>query len=573
MFHGTLARRHRRRAALLALCIGSRAFGAELDQAPLPETVPADAVVLRRVVDSAYSQRGWSYLAELAGASLQKFVTVRDGDTLSAIIAREYGTTAIASPAYGSIEKFIVDANGLQTADKVGAGIQLNIPDLPAETAPDAQVPVQTRVPRCSRSSLGTLSCRFLSRIEFMRLDPLVIQRRAVSQDDARALIAVPGSRYEVEAAPLPIVLAAGEPHAAGAPLSAAEMASVSALLSSRKAIKPVPLFVLDDAWPDSQSFIESRAYLLDAIRTVRERLKMGASSLRPAFATMPLGAMTGGGDASASHAAKIKAALDSLGALDPGHSHVRLVFIPLLRVQPPVEELLTEIVAIRLMTRDMRADLGFSPVSDQMRDRCLSLARQYVRRISDSSARTVTDQVVLEAVVWLARHISETTKRPFLLNLSWTVPNLQFDLALPNDALGLVAVAAGNDLTPVMQSRTQLAYRSSFPRDVLAVMNVDANGAPACSSSLLETGGGATAVAFDGWLSATTCGTSFASPRVAWLIAAREAIREVDPDRIWVRDLLDELVAMRDPAKANYNKIRFDVTRFYNKETGHADD
>jgi hypothetical protein len=572
MLHGILARRARVSAALLALSIMARAFGASPEEESSGKPLASDAVVLRRVVDSSYAKQAEFDLSRLSQTSLDKFVVVQDGETVSHIIARLYRIADYTSAAYKSFEKAIVAKNRLLTADKVPAGIELSVPDLPAATAPDAQRIATERIPKCVQSRFGLPTCGYDFRAIRIAVDPIVIQRRAVSDADAHKLTATLESKYEVEAAPLSILFAAADAPSVSNLLSTDERSEVMALLS-RAAIKPVPLFVLDDAWPDSQSFIESRAYLLDAIRIVRQKFKMGATSLRPAFASMPLGPMVGGTPSSATHAAKIKDALAPLAALDPARAHVQVVFVPLFRLQAPAQELLTEIVSIHLMARDMRAVLGIDEVPEDIRTRSLTLARQYVGRISNTGDTTLTDQVVVEALVWFARHLSQTTQRPFLMNLSWTVPNLQFQLALPADAIGLVAVAAGNDLSRVMQSRTQLAYRSSFPRDVLAVMNVDAGGAPACSSSLLETDGGSSAVAFSGWLSATTCGTSFASPRVAWLIAAREAVRSVDPNRIWVKDLLDELAALRDATKPDFNKIRFDVARFYSKEINHAGD
>jgi len=79
------------------------------------------------------------------------------------------------------------------------------------------------------------------------------------------------------------------------------------------------------------------------------------------------------------------------------------------------------------------------------------------------------------------------------------------------------------------------------------------------CSSSYIDERDidAAMAIAFDGRISADLCGTSFAAPRVAWILAADESMRKqaIQPQR-WSIELQKRLVALRDPNSQKYDKL-----------------
>jgi hypothetical protein len=103
----------------------------------------------------------------------------------------------------------------------------------------------------------------------------------------------------------------------------------------------------------------------------------------------------------------------------------------------------------------------------------------------------------------------------------------------------------------------------------MLAVMNIGADGKAACDSSLLEVSNDVFGVAYDGALSPTVCGTSFAAPRVAWLVAAREAMTEAPADAAhWRANLHREITGMRDPHATNFNRMRFNTKQAFDKLT-----
>ena len=56
-----------------------------------------------------------------------------------------------------------------------------------------------------------------------------------------------------------------------------------------------------------------------------------------------------------------------------------------------------------------------------------------------------------------------------------------------------------------------------------------------------------------------------FAAPRVAWFLAAGEAVRQqspVDHER-WAPDLKTLLLNSRDPQTTGYNRLRFEPVRY----------
>jgi hypothetical protein len=112
---------------------------------------------------------------------------------------------------------------------------------------------------------------------------------------------------------------------------------------------------------------------------------------------------------------------------------------------------------------------------------------------------------------------------------MSWTVENHVLEFGPDPDSLGVSLAATGNDSKDVIQDQVYLAYRGkAAPGDVLAVMNTDGSGTLLCGSGTLPTADPSAffGLAYDGRFVAdgAKCGTSFSTPRVAWLLALRQA-------------------------------------------------
>jgi len=99
-----------------------------------------------------------------------------------------------------------------------------------------------------------------------------------------------------------------------------------------------------------------------------------------------------------------------------------------------------------------------------------------------------------------------------------------------------------------------------------MAIMNMDSTGVLAAKStrvaaSYIDIVDGA---GFDGAVTDDISGTSFAAPRIAWFLAAGEAVRKKQLTLdTWGTDLSQELQALRDPQATGYKKLLFDPVRY----------
>ena len=533
-------------------------------------------------------------LAQVLGKSLERPIVVKPRDTLSGIISREYQVGESNAPeAYPLFARRISERNQLVDPNKLVGGMTLYIPDLPplALQRPSTTNPYN-KIAKLSTYSYLVKQAIVAAKKKIVRIyDKLrlgareVVQLRRVSRKDAQALLSkqeenqTASYQQQGEAAavnsPIEIQLAQAPTADLYEPLSAEDAVLVRQKLAGQPKKHPT-LIVLDDAWPDDAAFIESSKFLVKAIKEIRQKYKMG----EPMFSRGLLKANTArfvqNLPRSPSHASMIKRSIEQLRALEPGQERVKVVYIPLSRAQVGADEILRELIEIRAIVRDMGSDQKVE-VPPDIRKNARNLAKDIVQKISDSLSDShkilKTDQAVVEAVIVFVMLHAEMTKEPDFLNMSWTTPKLQFQIFIPASYYGLTVVAAGNEGdkagTTVYDLEREFAFRSWLPGDVVAVMNINPDGSPACDSCLLRLDRNMLGFAFPGSLSESECGTSFSSPRVAWLIAAREAmikttIRDDKQIGEWRDDLITELHGLRDNEQASFNSLRLNVGKLF---------
>jgi hypothetical protein len=187
------------------------------------------------------------------------------------------------------------------------------------------------------------------------------------------------------------------------------------------------------------------------------------------------------------------------------------------------------------------------------------------------------SDKAVLEGLIALLHFVGSREHTFFFLNESWTLHSklAQFQpVATPH----VVAVAAvGNTGDPdINKSEIEFARRWRTQRDVIAVLNMDPSGLPQCQSSQVVTRGGDSmlVVGYDGRIGPADCATSFAAPRVAWLLAAAEAVRSstLGNDDEWLT-WVAELVRASRVGGNGLGALRFSQDRLvsYLRSEGHA--
>jgi hypothetical protein len=129
-----------------------------------------------------------------------------------------------------------------------------------------------------------------------------------------------------------------------------------------------------------------------------------------------------------------------------------------------------------------------------------------------------------------------------------------------------------GNDRKDVIKDHVYLAFRGkAAPGDVLAVMNTDDSGATLCDSGTLPLASPNPfyGLAYDGRFVAdgAKCGTSFSTPRVAWLLALRQAYNapvapETWPD--WYGSYRTGIAALQSPSQPDSRRYWLSVARLF---------
>lgn len=547
----------------------------------------SEYVYVRQRVSTDY-QNTQQDLAVALSMPIEKNVAIRSGDTMSGIVSRQYGVGRSNAPeAFLMLTSKISELNELSNNSSLTAGDTLSIPDIPpiALSRPNPNntansiaklgfsIDAFKTVSKNNQSKSATSYSQIFDKGRKGASETVVIYK--VKRRDAIALQKTYPGAVEAVNDIIRVTLAQpAEPKnlnsEASSVLSEADASTLRRKLS-RTAQKEPFLVIFDDNWPDRDDFQSSVKFFAKAISIVREKYRLGAVTLSVAALPQSLSDHNLA-TSSSSHAHQIKRAIAPLAELQPKEGRVSVVYLPLFRCDPVAKELLTQLVEIDLDAKHMGSVLGIDAAPADVLRANRKLATDIVGRIGTNASGGIvkTDEAVIAAVLTFLRLYSEKANRPYVLNMSWTTPNFTFHLDVPEDAYGLAVVAAGNEGdaqgTTVYDSHRQFAYRSlTPPGDMVAVMNVTVDGRPDCASSLLMTDRELLGFAFSGRLSDSECGTSFAAPRVAWLIAAHESVSP--PSRNvseWRSHLYSELTGLRSKGENEFNKIRLNPGQLF---------
>jgi hypothetical protein len=151
-----------------------------------------------------------------------------------------------------------------------------------------------------------------------------------------------------------------------------------------------------------------------------------------------------------------------------------------------------------------------------------------------------------------------------FFLNESWTVIHDTVELGAPDVSSGIVVAAAGN--TPGKEVNSDIG-KIDFVRDATPAKNVLAaldtkpglNLAFCDSSQLVKDSLAFTmAASYDGEVvDGGQCGTSFSAPRIAWLLALKEATRtEYLEESAWAGQLQQKLLLIRNESPSIFESL-----------------
>ncbi len=541
-------------AAALVMLLAGHPYGAlaQAGNASLKETAPAAEekyVVLWRRVPSDFNSSRFdaSRARQLIDSSPSRKIRLSPGDTISGQLRQNFKISSSWTPAmYDSMIAKIVELNALQSADSVIAGQALIVPVVPMTVASGTKqgIRVDWSLSELESSAYSSMS------VASSDIAQTEIQYFKVAASDLSSYASEAG--FELGASGEITVelgrVLAQDMATSTSPLQR-ELAELvrAELQDSASGIKAV-VVVMDDSIPDHTEYVRTKEFIIELSEQVRTQYGLGESpylgevrrlpstlSDTPSHTLYPDLRM---------HSSQIKHALTPLTSLDGGQ-RVRVIYLPLAATQRGVSPFFKEILFLSEMIKMLRPSPGKKSAG-------VASARQYAemvveqivesnRKVFDygpvafgtaASASVASDRGLLEAITLALDAYSTLTANPHALSLSWTMPKLQLPAYLVESPYGWRFAAAGNGRSTgagsdFIAGELQFAARAATTKDVIAVLNSDGPPGP-CASNIFDDSSGiqVLSLAFAGRIDEQRCGTSFSTPRVAWLIAARETVR-----------------------------------------------
>jgi hypothetical protein len=340
-----------------------------------------------------------------------------------------------------------------------------------------------------------------------------------------------------------------------------------------RQARRQATVFVLDSGWPDESSYRSSIAELRKLVDTAINVYNLGKVQWVDApYVPLP-------NDDKSQHCVYIRNSLSEFTDLDSRHI-VKVVYVPL-DTKQNAQQILHEMLRLYIIRKSM---LGYTQVDEDTKNAAEKFATRTVDSIesgepfdlekssstkSDSRYRQRwrTNSAIVAAVWYLAELAAEQdAQNPvFFLNESWTVIPDTVELGAPEGvSSGILVAAAGNTLGKEVNTDTgkiDFAREATPAKNVLAVLDTKPGlNKPFCDSSQLsqDTLSITMAAAYDGEVvDGSLCGTSFSAPRIAWLLALREATRTEELQQsAWAGQLQQKLLAIRKQSSSMFEGL-----------------
>lgn len=555
--------------------LSSFALASETPMIPVSEA--EQYVVLWRRVPSAYSSPDFSraQIDQLLEKSPVRTLRMELGDTLSGRLQSQFRVNATTTPEmYGSLLSKVVELNHLKSADDLIAGQELLVPVIPKTSKQGA---LQGLSLAFSETDIAFTASEFSpafvgevaeTEIQYFKVPirelPLHALELNAQQGASGPIEVLFGQGAVPSSTPTGQVL---EPEL-GAQLRLA-------LSASRNGLNPT-LVVVDDAIPDKDEYARARAFLLEVSNEIRETHGFKDSPYVAEINSPEIWSALNEDSTHypslVMHASVIKKALAPLIALDSGE-RVRVIYLPLSATQHGVSPILKELLYLAELLRIVSpSSVTSSSANPTQREAARRVVEMVVKSnpsvfefgpvaFSSAGGKTLrSDRYLIEALSSVLDAYSRAAGQPHMLSFSWTTPKLSFPTAFVGSPYGLMFAAAGNRssspmIPDILESEVQFASRAVGPMDVVAVLNSDGQTGP-CASNLFNDDSGiqVLSLSLTGLVDATHCGTSFSAPRVAWLVAAREAIHGSRPARpvspqfrlAWYQSQRQRLLGMR---------------------------
>jgi hypothetical protein len=558
--------------------------------APAP---PEEMVLVQRVIDTRYEENygGSRTYPALLHSSLRRLHTVKPNESLQSITNSLFAIGPKAAPrAYRALETFIVDTNHLKSQNDLHAGQKLVLPDLAPKqvfnevgTNPLSNQPKVSPSPRLSEVSTGeafSFSSDAFTAIPKVtdiarKSAAFVTQWRWIPASQAEKEVAVAdtlgAAPTTVQSGAVSVQFVDDQHGVTGPDEIADDVAFLRSLLARKQPTREMVVYVLDDSWPTQIAFAGCRDFFAHAAQVVNRRFALGGSEWPPAmlspnakvdfpFATRSV----------SPHAAKVDAALEPLAKLS---DKVRIVYVPLFSEQAWSKEFLHELLRLAFTARGKGEGLddGSAPAPDVIKT-ARTLADDIAPKLPSQLVNDVaqTDQSVIASLFLFAQLYARATGTPFYISMSWTVPKYRFAIAPEPDTFGVPLAAVGNNIGyDVMENKVLLSMRArEYPGDVLAIMNAHSDGRVDCSSEwVVPPNEVVYGFVYDGFLIGGACGTSFSTPRVAWLLALREGFNAPvgeSSQGTWFIEYRRFLLELQDATAQGYRRYWLSPKRLF---------
>jgi len=537
-------------------------------------------------------------LQKLLKATPSRLEKIVVGDSISSLLQKNFNISETWTPAvYKEVLERVVALNDLPNANKLRAGSELLLPDLPVTPKkvsgvgnPFAGTPALSsssidwnpalaayRVNRqsTSKGSLASPTTRQLRKVRRSQLD-------SFNFDPVNASGQTTQQSLNFQVRDLPLEAEFGQAQGAGAiseVLPPEHALALRRLLQGTAKTKPF-LIVLDDSWPTTQEMKKGAAFVANASREIYKRYNLSPSVTSVDSEDLILLSSlqdTTFCDADCewpvlkSHSAKIKEALVEFTSADT-KNWVEVIYLPVNAAPKGAQYALSEMMRINFMAqvlRDRLDDKSTRPTTADLKEANNSiiqvLNRTGIRSFPIGDTIT-TDKAIIEGVLEFASLYSLASGRPFYISLSWTLPNLKYPTYFRPNTQGLVIAAAGNKaVVNIHNALVQFAARSADPGDVVAVLNTATS--EDCESSTFTDQVPVVGLGFPGRVNKSICGTSFSTPRIAWLLAAREAIKGSLPQSIedrnfWALKQRSRIVSLQHAERTGAKRFGVDVMR-----------
>lgn len=479
------------------------------------------------------------------------FVTIGQGETVSGKLQKALNISATWTPTlYRQMVSRIADLNkDVPDINKVPAGTQLLVPQVPTVGKKLKPTFLSRFLGRNLKTGLAWAGYsveqpQFSDQAKDQVAPQEEIQFFSVPLSQASSF-KLDGDVVQGASGPVTVELAQGPAAAAATkvlPPSAASL--IKAKLAAANGTSPV-VVVVDDSVPDNAEYAKSKAFVLEMSRKIRETYGLGASPFYEDVKAQPDAMIVESASSLypnlTTHASLIKQSLVEFSTLDPS-GRVTVIYLPLSATQVGVAPLMREIVYLAQIIKIVNPPLPFEVTADFVQQaKAEKITRQILESNPDafasgalmpldgSSLSATTDSLYLEALGIVLSYYADAVRRPYALSFSWSAQRFVYPTVFEAGTYGIKFAAAGNARKSMpgmnfLQLRLEYASRAASAQDFVAVMN--STGTPAtCPSNFFDDAGLSVAsIAYPGEATSQYCGSSFSTPRAAWLWAARDA-------------------------------------------------